>query len=363
MKILQLHGRSAKFGGASVHTEMLINHLLVHDHEVFLVIPKGNEYLRECFSKHEKVNYFELETESVTNTLLNLIFLVRFLLKYKIEIIHSHHRNADILACLAGLLVKSVSVFPTLHGPYISPESLMQKIVSNVHLKLLNLSSKKIAYISEFVRTTFCNTIIKNKANKVIHNGSVKPDILEDHLYKKLIKRNKFAVTLLCNISGYKRVDLLLEIAEHLKNIKDIEFWVVGDGSDKNQLETIAKQKKLNVIFWGWSRDVGGYISASNIVVSTAINEGFGRTLTEALSHGKPIISFESGGPVEIISDHKNGYLIKEYDTKSFAFKINELHESKILYADFSKNAVLAWEEKFSPEIFGDNYIGLFCSN
>jgi glycosyltransferase involved in cell wall biosynthesis len=363
MKILQLHGRSAKFGGASVHTEMLIRYLLRKGHEVFLVIPFGNEYLKEKFKHNDKVNYFELDTENVKKIFSNISFLFKLVKKNNIEVVHTHHRNADILGCFVHFFYTPIKVYPTIHGPYIEEQTFRNKIISKIHLGLIQKFSSGIAYISHFVRLSYSMTTINKCRYEVIHNGSEKAKIQNEVLFEKLIQRKKFVVTILCNISGYKRVDLFIEIAEKLKDKGNIEFWVVGDGDDRVKLECISNEKKLNVVFWGWTRDICEYISASDIIVSTAIEEGFGRTLTEALSLGKPIISFDSGGPREIISNESNGYLIPVYNTKIFSDKIEKLHGSPALYHEYSSNAFNTWINKFSPEIFGENYINFFTSN
>ena len=62
-----------------------------------------------------------------------------------------------------------------------------------------------------------------------------------------------------------KNVDVLLQ-ASHI--LPEIEFWIVGDGPDKERLETFAPK---NVIFFGWKpfKDIPKLISQCDVGVAT----------------------------------------------------------------------------------------------
>ena len=310
MNILQIHGRSAKFGGSEVHTEVLVNYLKTNDHKVTLVIPKGSEYLRENFESDSNVNLVYLETESVKSIISNVYKLKKLVIKNNIDVVHSHHRNADILSCLLKAICPQVKVVVTLHGPIANETRAFRKLTSYMHVKLMNTLADGVTYITDFVKKSYYSEGLKPKDDTIIYNASSKPIIQSDELADKLVRRNKFSVLMLCNVSGYKRVNLFLDVAEKFKHDNSVEFWVVGDGTDREALERRANEEGLNVKFWGWTRDVGAYVSSAQMVASTALNEGFGRTLTEALSYSKPIISFKSGGPTEIINHGYNGFLV-----------------------------------------------------
>jgi glycosyltransferase involved in cell wall biosynthesis len=47
----------------------------------------------------------------------------------------------------------------------------------------------------------------------------------------------------------------------------------------------------------------------TDILLSCAQSEGFGRTLVEAMGRGIPVVARRQGGPAEIIQDMQTGYL------------------------------------------------------
>jgi glycosyltransferase involved in cell wall biosynthesis len=71
------------------------------------------------------------------------------------------------------------------------------------------------------------------------------------------------------------------------------------------------------------------YMQASVMVLSSR-SEGFGNVLTEAMACGLPCISFDSLiGPMEIITNGKDGFLVKKNSVKELAEKIIYLIENE----------------------------------
>ena len=67
--------------------------------------------------------------------------------------------------------------------------------------------------------------------------------------------------------------------------------------------------------------------------------ETFGLTILEAMSYGIPTIVPPLGGPVELIRDRQDGYLIASADTKSFYSRIIGLSDDRNLCLDLSRSA------------------------
>ena len=57
----------------------------------------------------------------------------------------------------------------------------------------------------------------------------------------------------------------------------------------------------------------------------TSREEGFGRTITEAMSSSLPVVSFDSGAPREIIVEGETGYLVEPDDVGAFAARLTRL--------------------------------------
>ena len=99
----------------------------------------------------------------------------------------------------------------------------------------------------------------------------------------------------------------------------------------------------------------------SKLLISTSFSEGFGRTLTEALSFKIPVISYDCKcGPKEIIKDGVNGYLI-DFDVKLLADKILYLTLKPDKLLEFSNNAWIDID-KFAFENIMKQWINLYES-
>jgi len=91
----------------------------------------------------------------------------------------------------------------------------------------------------------------------------------------------------------------------------DVQGFAPGH---ERSLRSLAKELDLDgaVTFTGHVRAVGLYLSAMDVFVSTASEEGFGAAVVEALSLGVPIVSVDRGGPAEILVDGESGLLVPD---------------------------------------------------
>lgn len=150
-----------------------------------------------------------------------------------------------------------------------------------------------------------------------------------------------------------KGFDMLLDVANIvLKKHLDWKWIILGEGEDRQMLEDKIKKLSLEgrVILKGNVSNVEDYYKYSSIFVLTSRFEGLPMTLLETKPFKLPIVSFDiKTGPKECIINKENGYLVKEFEIKEMAEKINDLIENKKLRKSFSENA-LKGIEKFKLE-------------
>lgn len=83
--------------------------------------------------------------------------------------------------------------------------------------------------------------------------------------------------------------------------------------------------------------------------------ETFGLTILEAMAYGIPVIVPPVGGPIELVEQGKQGYLMSSHDTAAITEKIIELFKNKDLCMQLSENAKdkakLFNEDAFSSQI------------
>lgn len=156
----------------------------------------------------------------------------------------------------------------------------------------------------------------------------------------------------------------LLEISKDI--FKDHDDWhldIVGDGSEREQLETYIKNNNLskNIKLHGF-RDkdyINDLLEKSSIYLMTSYTESFGIVLIEAMDYGLPLVAFSSAeGAREIIRDNKNGYLIDNRDKSKYIEIVNKLINDYDLRIKLGKEGKKD-SKNYNPEIVYKKWIDL----
>jgi glycosyltransferase involved in cell wall biosynthesis len=89
--------------------------------------------------------------------------------------------------------------------------------------------------------------------------------------------------------------------------IPEAEFWIVGDGPQRERLETLAYSLGIGdqVRFWGaLPRDEAlAKLGQCNTLIHPSLHEAGGWVCSEALAAGRPVICLELGGPAAQVTD------------------------------------------------------------
>lgn len=144
-----------------------------------------------------------------------------------------------------------------------------------------------------------------------------------------------------------KGVQYLIKAMQYIPNALLI---VVGDGSQREELERLAKSCYGSddvVRFLGAkTHDELRYIYASSdvfvmpsITLESGQKEGFGLVGLEALASGLPVVASDSGGISSLIKDEYNGFLVEEKDEKAIANRVNMLLRDHTCYQEISMHA------------------------
>lgn len=151
-----------------------------------------------------------------------------------------------------------------------------------------------------------------------------------------------------------KNVDRVLNALNRLKNQFDFRYTVIGDGSSKAQLETLAQTLDLEdrVEFLGRQptdlvMEIMGQADLFILTASTLPNshEGFGIVYIEAAACGTPSLATRQAGAVEAIEDGVSGFFVEEPTVESIQ---NALESFLTNRQHFDPLACRAFAEKFT---------------
>ncbi|MFQ5768742.1 MAG: glycosyltransferase, partial [Acidobacteriota bacterium] len=128
-------------------------------------------------------------------------------------------------------------------------------------------------------------------------------------------------------IGTKKRTRLFVEAAVSIaRQVPTCRFTVAGRpvAGEEEVLEDCrdrVREAGLSDRFhWpGFISDPEPLYRRSDLLVHPGVNEGFGRVLVEAMSHGTPVVSVRSGAIPEIVNDGVNGLLVAPDDVEALA--------------------------------------------
>lgn len=145
-------------------------------------------------------------------------------------------------------------------------------------------------------------------------------------------------------LSHQKGFDILVDVAEKVfKKRSDWEWVILGEGEERKFLEDKIRDKSIvNLQLVGRVNNVKEYLENSSIYVMTSRYEGFPLVLIEAKENNLPVVSFNcKTGPLELVQDGINGYLVDCFDIDTMSEKICQLINNAELRKQFSDNALL----------------------
>lgn len=131
-----------------------------------------------------------------------------------------------------------------------------------------------------------------------------------------------------------------------IKNKPDTKLVIVGDGTEREQLEMLVRSLKLGryIKFVGMvpNENVPEYMISSDIFVLPSLSEGFPNVILEAMASGLPIICTEVGGMREIIKEGENGFMVSTKNIEELSEKVLMLLQDDELRKNISKNNKIA---------------------
>ena len=230
--------------------------------------------------------------------------------------------------------------------------------------------SRQVRYLASYASRIICvseasrQSMIRSGADPArtytVHNGMEIPKVNLKAANAKVRRRHGIGKKFLCGTVGFfrrnKGFDTLLRAA-HLvkKKDPDIRFMIVGkaesDAEYEQKLHGMHWELELEdtVIFTG-KQDKYEYMPAFDLFVLPSYNEPFALVVLESMSCGVPVLSFDSGGTAEAVTDGINGFILKEMSAAALAGRILELSKDRQLIKKAGRNALATIKKRFTVE-------------
>lgn len=246
----------------------------------------------------------------------------------------------------------------TLHGnhlasPYVfgSPvKNMAAKIIDNARFcdALVLLTNAQAADIArQFPRLDNLSVIPNSVGNSGRHFPS----------------RSGVRFAVVSRLETVKNVELIVRAFNGaLSKNPNLSLDIWGHGSREPQLRKMIEGYGIGdqVHLKGYANPVSSVFLEARASLSASVSEGFGLSILESMSFGCPVISLSSNyGPVELVEDGVNGYLVN--NEQAMSERILRLAEDVHGYAEMSR-AGIKTADKYSPDKITAKWVDLITS-
>lgn len=274
------------------------------------------------------------------------------------DILLTTQAKPNILGSMAGraskLDIPIVSMIEGAGDPF-QPRNLKGKVFLFLYKILYRKGIKKNdlnIFLNQDDFNLFCGSGISKKEKSMIIHGigidSSKFPYIEPPYQKKVL----MIARLLIN----KGVWDYCKIAEIAKKMDpSIEFQLLGQEAEitKKDLEPYIDKGIINYL--GETKDVRPFLAACDLSSSSSYREGFPRSILEAMSTGRAIVTTDSVGCREtIIPELDYGYSLSLKDLDKFARTIVDIVNDKERVKQMGLNARKAVETYFESDIINE---------
>ncbi len=141
-----------------------------------------------------------------------------------------------------------------------------------------------------------------------------------------------------------------VELAVRAFNELGKHLLIIGDGSEKNKLQGLAKP---NIAFLGFKppKVLAEYYSSASAFISVG-EESFGLTEVEAMASGTPVIAYKEGGVEETVVPGVTGEFFKCLTVREL---VNAVELFKKNRSRYDAQKIREYASKFDQKVFKEN--------
>ena len=288
--------------------------------------------------------------------------LRKILKKIQPDIVHTHTSKAGVIGRIAARsLGKNTKIVHTFHGHHLYgyfPKIIVQTII---------LLERRLGNITDLLVSDSNQVMIDLKKRKIGINN--KWDVIAPGIRNMIrtsrsearlnlgIDNNLFIICWIGRFTEIKNPMLALKSLMQISHSSAIpvKLIMVGDGELLATCKDFVYTNNLQVSFPGWKAEISNYLEASDNLLMTSVNEGFGLVIAEAGFFSVPAVSTDVGGVREFIDDGKNGFIVEPTEFH-IASKIIELIGEPDLLIRAGEEARKTTSKNFTAEIFVEKH-------
>jgi glycosyltransferase involved in cell wall biosynthesis len=277
------------------------------------------------------------------------------------HIVHAHGYKADIYGyfALRGSGMPLVSTCHTWYdnNPLVTLYGMADRLV------LRNYAA--VVAVSDEVKQRLLKAGVREDKIHLVRNGidlrpfdnaipSLRDDSTSDHAP---------IVGLIGRLSVEKGVDLFLRAAARvLVELPSTKFVVVGEGPDRDKLESLIDELKLrdSVSMLGRRDDMPSVYASLDIMVSASRQEGLPMAILEGMASGLPLIATPVGDVPTMVRDGHTGMMVPPEDPALLASAIASLLRDPAQRKRLGATARKLIADEFSADRMTADYLRVY---
>ncbi|MDO6838036.1 glycosyltransferase [Paraglaciecola chathamensis] len=313
------HAASNQIFGAEKSLLDVCKSLLNLGLNVIILVPKfsNTKYIDELLKLSSRVYTFPYSWFQSGKSISDITQQL-FITLIEKEVIFFLHLNSTVLLDFAKMARKSkVKVVFHLRELFKYDDklcSILELSPSEIYSQILINSDLLIAN-SESTKREFLNFNYEKKVNVSVVNNIVESASLSSIFPMPALSSKKIKVGIVSDNSEKKGIYDFYHIARIVeKKCKDVEFLIFGPQTPEIDILLNAKKKGKykNITFLGYQSELLNVYSKFDILLSLShFQESFGRTILEAMSAGRIVISYDWGASSELIVNEHTGWLVE----------------------------------------------------
>lgn len=267
------------------------------------------EQEKPFYELNPKINLISLKTPK--NRILKILYKIFKIRKIsaKHDIIISFMDTTNILVLFSCAFLGK-KIFISEHSSYDAigfKLGLLRRIFYPFSDGLSVLSKQDFKYFN----------FVKNKA--IIYNPFA--------FYKEFSEQENFnkenLIIFVGRLEDIKGCDIFL-YAIKIADLKDFRVEILGNGSKRIELESLAKSLNINVKFLGSIKEIQNFYKRAKIIVSSSKSEGLPNVLIESIFYKCLRVATPTNGAKELINDGVDGFLSKDFSPNELAKSIQK---------------------------------------
>jgi glycosyltransferase involved in cell wall biosynthesis len=342
----------------------LMLHLQNLGYEIIAVAP-FDDYSSRFAAHGIQFNEMPMDNKG-TNPLKDSLLIFRFallFLKLKPGCILSYTPKSNIYGALAAgfLNIPIINNVSGLGTAFIK-ENQVTKIVKWLYIVSLRKSAKIFFQNKDDLLLFIDKGLVKAALTDLLPGSGV--DVHRFTPGESSIPRTKFVFLLVARMLKDKGIVELVEATRSLKNqYPHIECQLLGflDAKNPSAVSSEEMQAWVNegvVNYLGVSDSVVDFFRQADCVVLPSYREGVPRSLLEAASVGKPIITTDAVGCRDVVDDGINGFLCEPRNVNDLKAKMEKMlllpEAERLQMGRNGRDKVL---KQFDEQIVIDRYV------